>query len=246
MERIVVVAVCGYVYLNLRNLRSGRYLARDSGWELVYKSFLYGSFHIALAFGVWLGLDVVLPGVARELRLFATYAFGEDNLLVAVAAGALPLVVLTANLATSRFFMAVRAALGVGYTEGARGMGQRYRDVMRGESETLIEPSSALWQLLYENVGQMVLVTLESRKVYIGFLSRVELREYVPFDERTLTLILLKSGYRNVDTLAVEYTTNYKDVDISLTLFVRHVVSLSKYDIEADSHFAQQRTPAPS
>ncbi len=242
MERIVVVAVCGYVYLNLRNLRSGRYLARDSGWELVYKSFLYGSFHIALAYGVWRLIHLVSPSFAVDLRDCAATAFGEENVLLALAAGALPLVVLTANLGTSRLLMAIRAAMNVGYTDKLREMPQRFRDALRGENEMLLAPSSALWQCLYENVGQMVLVTLESRKVYIGFLSQVELREYVPFDERTLTLILIKSGYRNPDTLAVEYTTNYKDVDISLTLFVRHVVSLSPYDIEADSHFARQRS----
>ncbi len=236
MHYIIVVAACGYVFLGLRNARAGRYLGRDAGWDLVYKSFLYGSLNIALAYGLWQLARLLVPELARDVRDVVMTALEQK--ILALGLLALPMCFVTAAAATSRWYATLASTLGGLYEGGLHKMAERFA-AARAAEETILAPSGSLWQLLYEHIGQLVLVTMENRKVYIGFLFAAELRESIAFEERTMTLVVFKSGYRDVNTLKVVYTTDYSGMELKVHLFIKNVTAFGVYDPEADSHFAK-------
>jgi hypothetical protein len=228
---VLVVAACGYVFLTLRSLGSDRYLARDTGWELVYRSFAYGTINMGLAFVLWRGFAHFVPELAADVGAWCDVHVHND--VLALSALALPLAFVTARIAVSKPFVALRGALTAHYARASW-----------PDEQAIIAPGAALWQTLYGLIGDIVLVSLENDKVYIGFLVAAERLQSVPFDERIFTVAPLKSGYRTEQTREVIYTTDYSDTDLRLHLFVRHITSIGRYDDAADSHFKARKKSA--
>lgn len=77
-----------------------------------------------------------------------------------------------------------------------------------------------------------LLLSLDSRKIYIGtVISLGELNESDGMDHE-ISLIPIMSGYRNKDTLRVDFTTYYEVVDTDLYIVIRQdqILSASWFD----------------
>ncbi|EJM1729125.1 hypothetical protein NN291_005087, partial [Escherichia coli] len=77
-----------------------------------------------------------------------------------------------------------------------------------------IAAHSAVENILLESVerGLLLLVTLKSRKVYVGMIDEARFNQ---FDTNTLVLIPFMSGYRDKDTLTFCVEHNYVDYYLS-------------------------------
>jgi len=79
-----------------------------------------------------------------------------------------------------------------------------------------------------------LLLTLESRKLYVGPISSLgEPNESEGMDQE-ISLIPLLSGYRDKETLTVNFTTFYDSADTDLNIIIRQdqVLSASWFDFE--------------
>jgi hypothetical protein len=91
-----------------------------------------------------------------------------------------------------------------------------------------------------ELLGQMVLVTVTSGKVYVGIL--IAATEDPNESRRFLRLIPILSGYRNKDTLKVSYTTLYEptpDTRRAFLLPAEQVSTLGLFDWDRFDHFVR-------
>lgn len=93
---------------------------------------------------------------------------------------------------------------------------------------------SPLDKLFFESYihSRPLLLTLESRKIYIGTISSLgEPNESEGMDQE-ISLIPLMSGYRDKEKLTVNFTTFYDSVDTDLNIIIRQdqVLSASWFD----------------
>lgn len=110
----------------------------------------------------------------------------------------------------------------------------------------LLLEDSPLDDLLFKiflKTDQAAMLTMDDRKVYVGrIVSLGEPSETAGMD-RDIKIIPIMSGYRNKDTLDVNFTTQYSDGNSGIELCLRQdlIVSATIFDFNADAKWKQKR-----
>lgn len=95
-----------------------------------------------------------------------------------------------------------------------------------------------------------ILITLSNRKVYVGRVISVgEPTENEGLDQE-ITLLPQMSGYRDKDTLNVDFTTHYQNISTSseMTITIRQelIESVSRFDFGVYKQFIQNQKIKPT
>ncbi len=89
-----------------------------------------------------------------------------------------------------------------------------------------------LYQLYIERWTKNVMLSMTDRKVYVGRIISVG----EPGDNKEISLMPVLSGYRNKDTLTVEFTTDYDwssdEVDLTLVIRQENIMSATEFDFD--------------
>ncbi len=103
---------------------------------------------------------------------------------------------------------------------------------------------------------KLLLITLKSYKVYIGFISKLS----EPIGESHITVIPNFSGYRNKDNLTLQITTNYTEVirkyiqkgradqiddKLGIVIPTNEILSISRFENELFGHFGGLQPKKP-
>lgn len=189
---IVIVLVCGYHYTNC-HLPSRYRQSKAIGWNAY--------FDVALKGGEFL-ISGILIAALLVVILYAPFTFAHDFLKMRV------------------FGLSMFSAMSIAFTiivsiGKASEATKNHKDPQKRKAIfEEIAAHSAVENILLESVerGLLLLVTLKSRKVYVGMIDEARFNQ---FDTNTLVLIPFMSGYRDKDTLTFCVEHNYVDYYLS-------------------------------
>lgn len=189
---IVIVLVCGYHYTNC-HLPSRYRQSKAIGWNAY--------FDVALKGGEFL-ISGILIAALLVVVLYAPFTFAHDFLKMQV------------------FGLSMFPAMSIAFTiivsiGKASEATKNHKDPQKRKAIfEEIAAHSAVENILLESVerGLLLLVTLKSRKVYVGMIDEARFNQ---LDTNTLVLIPFMSGYRDKDTLTFCVEHNYVDYYLS-------------------------------
>ncbi|MEE4407815.1 MULTISPECIES: hypothetical protein [unclassified Serratia (in: enterobacteria)] len=211
---IVIVLVCGYHYTKC-HLPSRYKQNKAVGWNAY--------FDVALKGGEFLISGILLACLIVILMFSAMIALN----LLAYLGVPYEKFTFAKDLWSTRFFgLSMFSTLSLGCTV-IMSIGQasqatkNFKDPQkRVEIFREIAAHSAIENILLESIerGLLLLVTLKSRKVYVGMIDEARFNQ---LDTNTLVLIPFMSGYRHKDTLTYcvehNYVDHYQSQGITLT-----------------------------
>ncbi|WP_445494056.1 hypothetical protein [Photorhabdus sp. SF281] len=199
---ILVVLVCGYFYTS--NHLPSRFKQKEAvGWNAYFDVALHGSLFllqgIILAIGLWAVLACIMFLLNAPLHLGASYTpftFAFSILSSDIWGLKLPLIFIV-TLTIIRCISSARAA-----SKELKDPEKRIKLYKEIASTNSVE------KILFESLEAdlLVLVTLKSRKVYVGM---VDESRFESLDTDTVVLIPFLSGYRDKDTLTFHVEHNY-------------------------------------
>jgi hypothetical protein len=81
---------------------------------------------------------------------------------------------------------------------------------------------------------EQVMLSMEDRKVYVGYISSLGAPTEVSGIDQELQLIPTISGYRDDDTREVKYTTHYSVIDIECPIVLKqeNIVSVTMFNVD--------------
>ncbi|CAM6775550.1 hypothetical protein ABUO68_000441 [Escherichia coli] len=205
---IVIVLVCGYHYTNC-HLPSRYRQSKAIGWNAYFDvalkggEFLISGILIAALLVVVLYAGMSLWNIPAYLfGWYAPFTFAHDFLKMRV------------------FGLSMFPAMSIAFTiivsiGKASEATKNHKDPQKRKAIfEEIAAHSAVENILLESVerGLLLLVTLKSRKVYVGMIDEARFNQ---LDTHTLVLIPFMSGYRDKDTLTFCVEHNYVDYYLS-------------------------------
>ncbi|MBC0852643.1 hypothetical protein [Pantoea stewartii] len=205
---IVIVLVCGYHYTKC-HLPSRYKQNKAVGWNAYFdvalkgSEFLFSGILIAALITVVIYLFMFflnIPAYLFNIYLPFTFAYEFSKIRV--------------------FGLSSFSALAIAFTiivsigKASEATKNHKNPEKRIEMFREIAKHSAVESVLLESIesGLLLLVTLKSRKVYVGMIDEARLDQ---LDTSTLVLIPLMSGYRDKDTLTFNVEHNYVDYYIN-------------------------------
>lgn len=232
VESVLIYAIVGYLFLS-RVYKYKSEINRDSGYHVLFKSVLYGT---VIYVPVYIAI-VTLYGNQDQSELVQSALPSNQNQseLVQLALKTSPVLVCMVLIFIVNLFL----------------------NKERWEIESAMEHGDYLGILMRECVSRQkfIEVTLKDRKVYVG----------VPFDfpgystnasskEQFITILPVKSGYREQNELRVVFTTDYdwivsgkfenflngldlEDKDFAVVISRSEVLSARIYDEEVRDQF---------
>lgn len=214
---IVFVLICGYIYVDT-HIPSRYKLNKSVGWNAY--------FCVGARGGYFLILGLILTGVVVFYLYTIQFIF---NFPLYVGADYSPFTFSEDLLKKRMFGMSYFSLLCLGCTAFVS-ISQTY--TVKNENDTLqaridafreIAKDSAIEKILLDSLdkmedGLMLLISLKSRKVYVGML---DIARFDGLDTNTLVIIPVMSGYRDKDTMTFivehNYTDHYDKEGITLT-----------------------------
>lgn len=238
---IFPVLVAGFVACHIHPVHAyklhryeGQYLYLKSA-ELGVKCFALGA-ALLLAAHCWLSDRLEMFGASLNLqlsealvKLFQSFGAREASEALKVA---------WFFLLSTATFCAAFILKGWGFLFLFIRFGSWDRQKMKVYVIGEILADSPLDNLLFElslSTDKYAMISLESRKVYVGkVIDMGEPTETNGIDQ-DISIIPLMSGYRNTDTLEVEFKTDYDGVnsDIYLSLRQDAITSVTAFDFDA-------------
>lgn len=204
---LAVILVIGFLFTN--NHPPSRYRQkRATGWNSYFHIAQWGFGFVAIGAGFTLALMFILDVSAWCVDLLFMLFNSAYR---------------TPSWGTELFTYCLPGNLGVGTVSsfilaaaGAYGYAITKRQDLDGDESALMEEYEAiakadgLERLLFESMakGLLILVTLKSRKVYIGQVHEPRL---IHGDVENIVIIPMLSGYRDKDTLKFTISHNYRD-----------------------------------
>ncbi|VEA68484.1 Uncharacterised protein [Serratia rubidaea] len=211
---IVIVLVCGYNYTKC-HLPSRYKQNKAVGWNAYFDVALKGGEFLISGFLMACTLVVIIFSVMFVLNIpaylganYEKFSFANDLLrfrIFGLSAFSSLILGCTVIMSTLKASEAVKNAQDP----------QKQADIFRE-----IAAHSAVENILLESIekGLLLLVTLKSRKVYVGMIDEARFNQ---LDTNTLVLIPFMSGYRHKDTLTFcvehNYVDHYQSQGITLT-----------------------------
>ncbi|KMW71146.1 hypothetical protein TI10_22395 [Photorhabdus luminescens subsp. luminescens] len=221
---IAVILISGYIYVNLSLSTRYRY-KRSEGWDAYFFVAAWGAVFVC---GAWLVCSLLsVTGVFRWLVNSILYCF---DLKADVFQRLLPI-----SFEKSSSYKELKvAAWGVVSIALAGLVGyQRKRKTEKGDRRfdalaRAVGNNPFESMLMEASVRQFpVIVTLSSRKFYVGLVS---CPAFEHGDCHHIELLPLLSGYRDKDTLTINITTNYRQHYIEAGICDRKIGGLSLSD----------------
>lgn len=205
---IVIVLICGYHYTKC-HLPSRYKQNKAVGWNAYFDVALKGSEFLFSGILISTSITAVIyltmffiniPAYLFDFYLPFTFAYDFSKLRV--------------------FGLSSFSALSIAFTiivsvgKASEVTKHHKNPEKRTEMFREIAKHSAVESVLLESIesGLLLLVTLKSRKVYVGMIDEARLDQ---LDTSTLVLIPLMSGYRDKDTLTFNVEHNYVDYYIN-------------------------------
>lgn len=211
---IIIVLVCGYHYTKC-HLPSRYKQSKAVGWNAYFDVALKGGeFLISGILITALVICAIYSGMfvmnipSYIFKLYTPFTFASDFMGLRV------------------FGLSMKSAMAIAFTVmvsigKASEATKNHKDPQkRVKIFKEIAAHSAVENILLESIerGLLLLVTLKSRKVYVGMIDEARFNQ---LDTNTLVLIPFMSGYRDKDTLTFcvehNYVDHYVKNDISLT-----------------------------
>lgn len=208
MECIFLLAVSGYLLIDCENGKK-RNFALAQGWELVYSALFRGFF--PLAFTVVIG-EILRKTLPLFILEYFSFLFKHHRIL--------------ALMVLNIFF----TFLWVSWKKN------QDKKVPDADITEINYRGTKLFDQWAELLNRPAQISLKNGKVYVGKLTKVELDEKVPFNERVVVLLMMFSGMRDPQG-KVDLTTRYPDFPIHLTIFQGEVVSFTQFDPKAHQLF---------
>ncbi|MDE1476538.1 hypothetical protein [Xenorhabdus bovienii] len=199
---VLVVLVCGYFYTS--NHLPSRFKQKEAvGWNAYFDVALHGSLFllqgVILSILLWLALLLFMVLLNAPLCLgvqYSPFTFAFSILHSSILGLKVPLIFILGLTIVRCISSARSAAKDLSDPEKRR---ELYREIA---SHNSVE------KILFESIelGLLVLVTLKSRKVYVGM---IDTSRFESLDTDTVVLIPFLSGYRHKDTLTFQVEHNY-------------------------------------
>ncbi|KLU17447.1 MULTISPECIES: hypothetical protein [Xenorhabdus] len=214
---IVLVLICGYYYVDT-HLPSKYKLNKSVGWSAYFcvgakgVEFLIAGIILAVIFVFYLYFLMFVLNILHYFGVeYKPFTFASDFLSQRI----LGISAFSALCLSFTIFVSIKR------TAQVRKLNSDLEN--RIEYFREIAKDSSIENILLESVdrideGLLILVTLKSRKVYVGIL---DIARFEGMDTNTLVLIPFLSGYRDKDTLTFiiehNYTEHYREEGITLT-----------------------------
>jgi hypothetical protein len=214
---IVIVLICGYYYVDT-HLPSKYKLNKSVGWNAYFCvgakgfEFLTAGVFLAVVLVFYLYIFMFALNIFHYLGAkYEPFTFADDILSRRIFGVS----------AFSALCLGCTIFVSFKRTDKVRILNNDLKN--RIEYFREIAKNSAIENILLESVdrieeGLLILVTLKSRKVYVGML---DIARFEGVDTNTLVLIPFLSGYRDKDTLTFtiehDYTEHYIEEGITLT-----------------------------
>ncbi|NHB94197.1 hypothetical protein [Photorhabdus cinerea] len=230
---VIVVLVCGYVYTN-SHLPSRFKQNKAIGWNAYFEVARQGGFFLIAGFCLALTLSCLVFAVMMLLNIpvyfgakYIPFTFAHDlfnSRLVGMSVFSFLILSFTVLISISASYNAEKDF--------------RNPEKRNGIFKE-IASNNAIESLLLESIesGLLLLITLKSRKVYVGMVDEARFHH---LDTDTIVIIPFMSGYRDKDTLTFcaehNYADHYRNEGITLTskpLSVyqfRHVLPLEQIE----------------
>ncbi|EOZ1400618.1 hypothetical protein [Enterobacter hormaechei] len=252
--QIAVILMCGYIYVT--NSLSDRYkFKRSSGWDAYFFVAVWGIVFVVIA---WLGCSLMsFLGFFRWLSNAVGITPQKIARMFPVTNGDSSINFRDLKLFVWAFTSITMATLAGFAKRWWLTKPDRHISVL-----AKITSTNALEAMLMEaSVSQFpVLVSLKSKKVYVGIVS---CPAFEHGDYEVVELLPLLSGYRDKDTLQVRFTSNYQSHyirqgigivgtmsrltldDFRTLLPKREIDNVSFFDIETYKKFQEIENSAP-
>lgn len=222
---VVVVLVCGYLFIN-SHIPSKLLFKKSTGWQSYFQVALKGSIYLSMGFVILLLIWCFVFAVMLLFNIphffkpdLHHFTFAYDLWDVRIAGMGLPFIALVVVTAV--------ISLGESKQEEKRLKNPAYRRHLFDEIAKSSPVEAVLLESLNSQQQLLVSITLKSRKVYVGMVHEARLEEH---DTDTVVIVPFLSGYRDKDTLSfvedVNYADHYKECGIT---FTSKPISLSQY-----------------
>ncbi|HDF2343881.1 TPA: hypothetical protein PC598_003509 [Morganella morganii] len=202
---VVVVLVCGYQYVD-SHLPSKYKLNQAVGWNAYFhvalkgaEFFIQGMLISVVVVCVLYALMWVLNIPTHIRDLYIPFTFADDIMSFRIFGLSM----------WSSLCLGATILISIGSTIEAREDNESLEKRIKGFRE--IAKENAIEGIILESLdrmedGLLLLVTLKSRKVYVGI---VDTARFEGMDTNSLVLIPFMSGYRDKDTLSFKVEHNY-------------------------------------
>jgi len=198
----MVLMVCGYWYTT-RDISSRFKLKRTFGWDVYFLVALYGCIFvlqgvlvIALLYLALWGISGVINWLPALPHLHHDVHYQRDFINWSFLGIQAPVVIM---LAVSVMLCLVRTTWSPGLRLNTAGRRELYKQLTRANGV-----EGLLYQCMEE--GDMVFITLQSRRVYIGMVHTARCETS---SSDNVVVIPMVSGYRDKDTLELRVEHNY-------------------------------------
>ena len=222
---IVVVLVCGYMYIN-SHIPSKHQFKKSTGWQSYFQVALKGAYYVCISFLMLLACWILLLLIMFIFNIVIFFkadpeyfTFAYDILQVKFVGLGLPFVLLVVIAGMLSFVES--------NNEEKKLTDPKQRELIFKEIAHSNPIEGIILESSMSNNNLLVSITLKSRKVYVGMPQELRL-EHLNTD--VIVVIPFLSGYRDKDTLAfveeVNYADHYKECNID---FDTEPLSLQQY-----------------
>ena len=213
----IIPLLCGYWFLTHCNFTKFRSL-RDSGYHVLFRSAIFGLVLFVLSHIVARFLDSVFP-VSQNFEVWQDWMPIESSVPLTLTIFVAWLLPIVFN----NFYSEIKSARKVAKQNG---------DFI----ELLIDQST--------NEELFIELSLRSGKSYMGYVIESQLPRQ---SEADVVLVPMASGYRNLETRELEFTTHYFSIfdkfdnkeidDFRIVIPMSEIISVRLFDEEVYSHF---------
>lgn len=201
---IAVILVCGYQYTRCHSPSRYRQ-SKAVGWNayfdvaLIGSKFLFGGILLASFTVIIMYVIMFMMNVPAYIEVtYTKFTFAYDFFGIRV-------------FGLSMFsFLCLAGTVVVSYLRSSQAIKDSCDPKKRAEIFREIASHSAIESMLLESIekGLLILITLKSRKVYVGMVDEAR---FDSLDTSSLVIIPFMSGYRDKDTLMFCVEHNYSD-----------------------------------
>ncbi|MER2472862.1 hypothetical protein [Photorhabdus laumondii] len=254
---ITFVLICGYKYID-SDIPSKIELQKAQGWNAYFQvalkggEFLIAGFVMAVFINVLLYLAMYIMNVPAYLGAkYTQFTFATDlnGLRYATASFFSWIVVISTVL------------MSISQASIAKNRSENYAYRIKAIRNNAKKDS--VNELLLESLecGLLVMVTLKSRKVYVGMVDEAKFYNFHTHSDAMVSIIPFISGYRDKDSLSFTVEHNYTDIysgkDITLNseplsvYLFRHILpidqieSFSLFDVDTYISFEEKHSKHP-
>lgn len=239
MNEFSVILIClpGYLTLTLYRSSKDNYFNLSDGWHLIFRTLMFGSINVLISKMLIVFVSPVLNANFKDVLENLCSSITSNKFLWIIVVS-IPVSVIVARILSSKITILLGFIAKEIFFHGLNADWSEIKLNIINWQRLIRFPENNLFGEIYGLVNKYVMVTLRNNKVYVGILNDADLSALTPFEEKTLSIIPIISGYRN-DELKVKYTTEYiVEMEIlPITMFIKDLDSIREFDTDLHMHF---------